>query len=173
MQQNAKWVATLVVGVILLGIVGYLYWIQQSSRPEKSTSSLSETETPTQTIPTSSAQDVLIQDQTDASRTSAQQVDFVDEQTTFSLAETGPTVIFFKASWCPTCQAAQRDINANFVDLPEGLVIVTADYDTETALQDRYGITYQHTWVQVNSTGDEIAKWNGGGVAELNQNIIR
>lgn len=154
-----------------IGIVSYLLLSKQGEvvSPGLETPALENATT----IPTPGVEEVLEAKSAGAVRTSAQQVNYVDEGTTFALAEDGPTVIFFKASWCPTCQAAQRDIDANFSKLPDDLVIVTADYDAEGDLKDRYGITYQHTWVQVDPSGEVLSKWNGGGVSELNQNIVR
>ena len=41
----------------------------------------------------------------------------------------------------------------------------------EKELAKKYGITYQHTYVQIDSAGKELTKWNGGGAAELLVNI--
>jgi thioredoxin-related protein len=37
----------------------------------------------------------------------------------------------------------------------------------EKDLAKKYGITYQHTFVQIDSKGNEITKWNGGKTDEL------
>lgn len=68
-------------------------------------------------------------------------------------------VYFFHASWCPDCRATERSINADGV--PAGLTIVKLDYDTETDLRKRYGVTQQHTFVQVDPDGAELGKWTG------------
>jgi thiol-disulfide isomerase/thioredoxin len=81
-------------------------------------------------------------------------------------------VIFFAASWCPTCRALDRAINENLSDIPGELTILKADYDTETALKQKYGVTYQHTMVQVDQDGNQIKKWNGGySVEDIVENI--
>jgi hypothetical protein len=49
------------------------------------------------------------------------------------------------------------------------------DSDTdpaEEALADEYGVTYQHTFVQIDENGNEVAKWNGGEIEELLERII-
>ena len=61
-----------------------------------------------------------------------------------ALAAQGPTVLFFAADWCPTCEAALRDINANGGKLGD-VTVVVVDYDTPAELKKRYGVTYQHT----------------------------
>lgn len=76
-------------------------------------------------------------------------------------AEEGDVVLFFRAGWCPTCRAADADIRAHASDIPAGLTILDVNYDTATALKQKYGVTYQHTFVQVDSAGNQIAKWSG------------
>jgi thiol-disulfide isomerase/thioredoxin len=78
-----------------------------------------------------------------------------------TMAEKGDVVLFFKASWCPTCKALDGDIKANAGSIPAGVTILEVNYDTETALKQKYGVTYQHTLVQVDSNGTQIAKWSG------------
>ena len=79
----------------------------------------------------------------------------------------GKPVIFFKASWCPTCQAADKAFTSHLDQIPAGVTILKADYDTEKDLKAKYGITYQHTFVQVDANGKELAKWNGGDIDNL------
>lgn len=76
-------------------------------------------------------------------------------------AQTGDVVLFFRASWCPTCRALDADIRANRDAIPSGLTILDVDYDTSTALKQKYAVTYQHTLVQVDARGNQIAKWSG------------
>ena len=40
-------------------------------------------------------------------------------------------VLFFYASWCPTCRAADADITAKQSSIPSGLVIHKVDYLTQ------------------------------------------
>ena len=78
-----------------------------------------------------------------------------------SFAETGDVVLFFRASWCPTCRALDGDIRGNLNSIPAGVMILDVNYDNSTALKQKYGVTYQHTLVQVDSKGNLIAKWRG------------
>jgi thioredoxin 1 len=79
----------------------------------------------------------------------------------FARAEKGTVVLFFRASWCPFCKALNTDIRAHLDEIPSGLTIVDVDYDKETALRQKYGVTYQHTMVQVDKEGNQIHKWSG------------
>jgi thiol-disulfide isomerase/thioredoxin len=78
-----------------------------------------------------------------------------------ALAEEGDVVLFFRASWCPTCRILDADLRANEANIPAGVTILDVDYDNSTALKQRYGVTYQHTLVQVDDEGNQIAKWSG------------
>lgn len=78
-------------------------------------------------------------------------------------AETGDVVIFFHASWCPSCRGLNTSIENNSTSIPEGVSILKADYDKETDLKKKYGVTTQHTLVQVDKDGNMIKKWSGGG----------
>lgn len=78
-----------------------------------------------------------------------------------AFAETGDVVLFFRASWCPTCKAIDADIRAHLSAIPSGLTILDVDYDNSSALKQKYGVTYQHTFVQVDSKGAAIKKWSG------------
>jgi thiol-disulfide isomerase/thioredoxin len=78
----------------------------------------------------------------------------------------GDIVLDFYASWCPSCRRLESDINDSLNDIPSDLNIVVVDYDTETALKAKYGVTRQHTLVQVDNQGNTIKKWSGGNTLE-------
>jgi thiol-disulfide isomerase/thioredoxin len=74
---------------------------------------------------------------------------------------TGTNVIFFHAPWCPTCKAAETDINANLDKIPADFQILKTDFDTSTALKQKYGVTSQSTFVKVDKDGNKISMGNG------------
>ena len=74
-------------------------------------------------------------------------------------AATGEVVLFFSASWCPSCRAADKAIEQG--DLPAGVTILKVDYDSATELKKKYGVTTQHSFVQVDAGGNEVAQWAG------------
>ena len=86
-------------------------------------------------------------------------------------------VLYFYANWCPTCRPADAEFKANANQIPDRVVLIRVNYndsDTdseEEQLATKYGITYQHTFVQIDSNGNEVTKWNGGQIAELLANI--
>lgn len=80
-------------------------------------------------------------------------------------------VLFFHASWCPTCKVAHAEFEKGSPSIPEGVLIFKTDYDAEDDLKKTYGVTYQHTFVQVDEQGNVVTKWNGGGITELAANV--
>ena len=78
-----------------------------------------------------------------------------------ALANSGDVVLFFRATWCPTCKALDANIRSNLSGIPAGLTILDVDYDNSSALKQKYGVTYQHTLVQVRADGSMITKWSG------------
>lgn len=66
----------------------------------------------------------------------------------------GRVLLFFHASWCPQCRAIEDDIRTEGV--PAGVTILHVDYDSNQALRQRYGVTLQTTFVEVDSAGDPL-----------------
>jgi thioredoxin 1 len=73
----------------------------------------------------------------------------------------GPVVLFFHADWCPKCRETDSNLTADPASLPKGLTVVKLDFDTETALRQQYGVTVQHTFVQIDAAGEKIGAWTG------------
>ena len=86
-------------------------------------------------------------------------------------------ILFFYASWCPTCNPADASFIQNAIKIPEDVILIRVNYnDPETDQEEKdlakkYGITYQHTFVQIDGTGKEVTKWNGGQIDELLSNL--
>ncbi len=81
------------------------------------------------------------------------------DQAKLANAEKGDVVIFFHAGWCPKCQESDKNFNASAT--PDGLTLLKIDYDNSTELKQKYGVTMQHTYVQVDKDGNEIKQWSG------------
>lgn len=81
-------------------------------------------------------------------------------------------ILFFHANWCPTCRILETYITSNLTEIPKDVVIYKVDYDSNTDLKRKYGITYQHTLVYVDSNGELIDKWAGSNnINEILENI--
>ncbi len=68
-------------------------------------------------------------------------------------------VLFFHAPWCSSCRATERALAQSGV--PAGLTLVKVDYDTAQSLRQQYGVTVQHTYVQVAPDGSALTKFAG------------
>lgn len=86
-------------------------------------------------------------------------------------------VLFFYANWCPTCRPADVEFRSRASELPNDVTVIRVNYNDpqtdaeEKALASKYGVTYQHTYVQIDESGNVVARWNGGGLVELKKNI--
>ena len=82
-------------------------------------------------------------------------------------------ILYFYATWCPSCKVANAEFLASPEKIPQDVVVLRVNYndpdtdEDEKALARKYNITYQHTFVQIDKGGNEITKWNGGGISEL------
>lgn len=95
---------------------------------------------------------------------STRYIDYTPENFTKAVANNGKSVLFFAAlKWCPSCQAADRDFKAHFDKVPSDVTILKVDYDTAKDMKQKYAITMQDTFVQIDSQGKEITRWNSGG----------
>ncbi len=83
----------------------------------------------------------------------------------------GPTVLFFNADWCPICREDMLEIDSRLHELGN-ITVVVVDYDRSGGLTKNYGITYQHTYVQIDGDGNKIALWNGGGLEGILDNVV-
>lgn len=83
------------------------------------------------------------------------------EKDAMMAAGKGKTVYFFAATWCPTCKTAYKNIVADYKKFPKNFKLIFVNYDTEKKLIKKYGVTYQHTFVQIDKRGKAIKKWSG------------
>jgi thiol-disulfide isomerase/thioredoxin len=84
----------------------------------------------------------------------------------------GPVVLFFHASWCPSCKDAMMKLESRQADLGD-ITLFVVDYDKARAEKRMYGISYQHTFVQIDDQGKVLSKWSGGTVDEILDNVVR
>jgi len=62
-------------------------------------------------------------------------------------------ILNFSATWCPSCRALDKDILANKDAIPAGVEIYKVDYDTSIELKKQYGVTTQHSLIEVAADG--------------------
>lgn len=66
-------------------------------------------------------------------------------------------VLFFHASWCSVCNFYESEIEQNGV--PANVTIFKVNYDNADDLKEKYGVTVQSTFIQVDSDGAELQSW--------------
>ncbi len=116
-------------------------------------------------------EEAMMEDRTSTPRYAEYSKDVLDK------TATNRRVLFFYASWCPICHPADTSFKENINKIPEDVSVIRVNYNDPGTDQDekdlakKYGITYQHTFVQIDGDGNEIAKWNGGQINELLSNI--
>lgn len=145
--MNNKLLIGLVIGALVLGGVVYVVTNQKTATTDKQTMKKEEKETMTK----------------DA--TSPRYVAYSKEA--FDAASEKKRVLYFHASWCPVCRPLDKEFSENSGKIPEDVILFKTEYDKEEALKIKYGVTYQHTFVQVDGQGNEAISWNGGGISEL------
>jgi len=176
-NNNSKFILPAVVGVLLIGVVVVAVADQVNNNSNSDSDNDSAGSNQAVVIDSNSPNSKEISDE------KTEDVDKIGaESNTYSkgnylryadinLAETaGQTnVLFFSASWCPSCKTLDEDITSNLNDIPQNVNIIKVDYDDNPDLRKKYDVVTQHTLVQVDQNGEEIKKW----VSSINlDNII-
>lgn len=76
-------------------------------------------------------------------------------------------VLFFNAKWCPACRAINGALTSDPGKIPAKTTVVSVDYDQHTDLRQRYGVTTQHTFVQIDTNGEKTRQWVSTSVDAL------
>lgn len=184
MNKNMMWVTGVVVLVIVGG--GLFFVNQQSKSAEeakmaqekaammlKDDSTTEKSETPEQEAMEKKDSAVEKTDDSKMMDKSANSRYVPYSKAVLDQGANNRRVLYFYASWCPTCRPANADFEKNSSKIPADVTVVRVNYndpDTDQEEKDlakKYGITYQHTFVQIDGQGKEVTKWNGGQTDEL------
>lgn len=99
------------------------------------------------------------------SGTTTPYVEFNQADFEMALSQKKTIVLNFYANWCPSCRAEQPFAEEAFSTLNNSHVVgFRVDYkdantdEFETALAKKYGITYQHTKIIIDKTGEQAVK---------------
>ncbi|MBP9813840.1 hypothetical protein KBC80_01475 [Candidatus Woesebacteria bacterium] len=167
------------IGIIAIAVIGVIYMKSSPATPkdammEKADSTITDTKAAMELKNTTPTDETMMKKDetapTDAmQKSSSRYVTYSKDS--FDAAKDKKRVYFFFAPWCPTCVPTDKDFQANIDQIPSDVIVFKTDYDSSTALKKQYAVTYQHTFVQVDATGKEVVKWNGGRIPELKANI--
>lgn len=67
-----------------------------------------------------------------------------------------PSVLFFHAVWCPICKRTDETLTQWYEEEDFPLSVYKVDYDNSSDLKERYGVTYQHTFVLLDGEGNTL-----------------
>jgi thioredoxin 1 len=181
MNKNNKNLLALVIGIIVVVGVSFVVFaaqnnpaiekqdvvekVQEISEEINVSEEMPITDEGSDMAPTPSSTDTpsTTEESTPTSATGSYEAYSADK---IAQAADGTVVLFFHAAWCPSCRALNANIEANRSEIPSGVSILKADYDEETELRKKYGVTTQHTLVQVDKDGNLIKKWSGGSTLD-------
>lgn len=168
--MNKKWTYFLLI-LVFIGVVGAVFLSKQKDDATNLTTNTITKETIVNNEPVDDSVGSDTNEVSDDSR----YVEYSNES--YDGASDKRRILFFYASWCPTCRVADPNIRQNVSQIPKDVVVLRVNYndpetdEDEMKLAQKYNITYQHTFVQVDSQGNEVAKWNGGQIEEILSNI--
>ena len=169
--MNNKNLLPIVIALLVFG--GIYFFARSSTTPEVTTEETTEVENTGDSAAEEPGTDEAMDSEDAMEKTGATYVDYSPDAIAQATADGKRPVLFFHASWCPTCKALENDLQAGGLDqLPEDVVVIKTDYDSATELRQQYGVTLQHTLVQVDADGNEVAKWSGGGVETIIDRIV-
>jgi thiol-disulfide isomerase/thioredoxin len=81
-------------------------------------------------------------------------------------------VLFFNAPWCSTCKVARDNFESSLADIPDNLTVVVVYFANAFELRKKYGVTVQHTFVEIDRAGEALGKWSGSTTyAEIVKNL--
>ncbi|QJU07697.1 thioredoxin family protein [Candidatus Saccharibacteria bacterium oral taxon 488] len=83
------------------------------------------------------------------------------------------TILFFYAPWCGDCQAFDKVLREG--PIPAGVQILKVDYDSRQDLRQKYGVTKQSTFVELDDDDDDHDHdiWVGYGQEKSINAILR
>lgn len=85
------------------------------------------------------------------------------------IGENDTTVLFFHASWCPTCRSAEANLKASGTD---DLLVLKVDFDNSKELRSQYRVSDKHTFVQIDKDGLFVKRWSGSSnIESIKKNI--
>lgn len=148
------------VAVLILGLIGAVIYLLATSN-----SSSSKSESPANPQSTSVA--------IAPAESAGQYISYETYQNSADAYADTDVVLFFNASWCSTCKQARDNFESSLDQFPPDLTIVVVDFDDSKDLKKEYGVTVQHTFVQIDNQGEELKKWSGSvSVDEVTDQVI-
>lgn len=93
------------------------------------------------------------------------------EANLYQAQQQGKTVLYFWAPWCATCSSLDLELQEGKTSLPNGITLLRVPYDEASDLKQKYAVTMQHTFVQVDHEGNLVTSWVGGSIVDFSRYI--
>ena len=98
----------------------------------------------------------------------ARYTDYTQDAFNKAVQDNKNIVLFFHASWCPTCRALDQEIKNGLSRVPTNTEIFKIDFENSGGLVRQYGITTQHTTVYLKGSATSPgATYYGGDLDEV------
>lgn len=145
-----------VISVVVIGGVAAAVWLLRPQAPASELAmrqdvpqqvpAQSQSDTPTTPVPQQSPGS-----QQPARQNSGRYLDYAEASATDR--SYGKTILFFHASWCSECKAFDKVLREG--PIPAGVQILKVDYDSRQDLRQKYGVTKQSTFVELDDDDDD------------------
>ena len=160
-EKQQQLLAAGAAGIVLLAVIAYVVWPIPSEAPSMQPSSDAKT---SESAPSTSAKSGASSAPKGGSGTSVSSQrgpyeTYAPEKVAY--AKTGIVVIFFNSQSCEGCKLLDTDIRAHLKDIPKGVKILEANFDSDAVAKEKYGLMTPHVLIQVDSTGGRITQWSG------------
>jgi len=166
MNKKSMIIVGAIVGVLLIGGGAYAYNDNQNNKKETEKMAMEKEAETVAMEKESMEKDVMMKKEGDvmekdeAMVKSGSYVTLADYNSNSAKYADTKKVYFFHASWCPICRGIDEDISADLSKIPAGVTFIKTDFDSATELRQKYGVTTQYTFVQVDDSGNETAQWS-------------
>ncbi len=132
-----------IIVILIIGVLTYSFINQKKSREQ----TISEDIT---AIPTTFVKNGEI---------NKKYLDYSQEN--ISLAENHQVLLLFMADWCVSCKQLDIDILNNISTIPDEILILKVNYESDTQTKDKYQVDTPHTVVLIDNQGNELKRWIG------------
>lgn len=168
MNKQMIIVALIAIGLIVGGVA--LLGGNESSTAKNDTSDVvnmnSEADTEQDASDESSIEDEAADDMSEEMVAGAY-ISYEDYKSNTAMYQDADKIIFFHAGWCPTCRGIENEINEDISRIPDNTVIIKTDFDSSTELRQKYGVTVQSTFVQIDNDLNETAQWTASDLDDV------
>ena len=163
-------ISSIIVGLVVIAGGAFVYTTNQSNEAKQAKSAInsqtaSQAETSASSKNSSKQQDSATTNSSETSKQGAY-VTLAEYNNDPSKYSDSKKVYFFHAGWCSICQAIDKEITADVSKIPAGVVLIKTDFDSSTAVRQKYGVTTQYTFVQVDNNGTETNQWTATSLSK-------